>query len=639
MVTRPQNIPDRPGSYQFKDSDGRVIYVGKAKSLRSRLSNYFVDPALLHPRTAQMLERAASVEWIQVDTDVDAIMLEYNLIKVHRPYFNVRLVDDKSYPWLAVTVDEKFPRATVMRGAKRKGTRYFGPYSHAYALRETLELLLRTFPIRTCTDTKYRRHERLGRPCLLYHIERCSGPCVEYINEEDYRELVEGMMEFLEGDTKAITDQLEEKMQQAASTLEYEQAARLRDQIESVRIASERQEMVGSPKDDLDVIGIAEDELEAAVQVLHVRHGRVVGRNGFVLEKVEPLSPEELTGRILETNYGETPLSVAREVLVATPPDEPETYTQWLTDRRGSKVTIYVPQRGRRRRLLDTARNNATEQLTRHRVRRASDLTSRAQAIEQLKNYLGLENAPLRIECYDMSHLQGTNYVGSMVVMEDGLLKRADYRRFKVTSVAGNDDYGAMREVLTRRLKRIDETPRPTADGRPARFSYPPQLLLLDGGKGQLSVGVSVLEELGLTDRVEIASLAKQFEEVFVPGRPEPIRIPRDSEAIYLLQQLRDEAHRFAISFHRELRGKKMTKGALDEIPGLGPARKKRLIRELGGVRGVRAASLDELHQVAWLPHSVGDAVYLHLHGTLGGANNTLGEVTTSDDRKELASR
>jgi excinuclease ABC subunit C len=615
-LERPQAIPDAPGSYQFKDADGRIIYVGKARSLRSRLSSYFQQPGALHPRTAQMMERAASVEWIQVRSDVEALMLEYNLIKTHRPRFNVRLVDDKSYPFLAVTVEDPWPRATVMRGAKRKGTRYFGPYAHAWAIRETLDLLLRSFPIRTCSDAKMRRHERLGRPCLLHHIERCSGPCVGAVDAEQYRRAVEELMAFLDGDTAPIVSRLDEQMRRASDALEYERAARLRDQLASVRLASERQEMVADSGEDIDVVGVAENELEAAVQVLHVRRGRVVGRQGFVLEKVEPLEPAGLVARILEQQYLETPLGYPREVLVPALPEELATYEAFLAERRGGRVAVRVPLRGRRRALLDVARANAAEQLQRHAMRRASDLTTRASALEELKGYLGLPDAPLRIECYDMSHLQGSDYVGSMVVMEDGLPKRTDYRRFKVTAVQGNDDYGAMHEVLTRRLKRLDEAPRPSAEGRPTRFAYPPQLLLIDGGKGQLGVGVEVLAELGLTGRVELAALAKQFEEVFRPGREDPIRIPRDSAAIYLLQQLRDEAHRFAITYHRELRRRRTHKAALEGIPGLGPARQRRLLAELGSVAKVRAASLAELEALSWMPAPVASAVYAHLHPT-----------------------
>ena len=548
MLDRPLSVPDAPGSYQFKDAAGRIIYVGKARSLRSRLSNYFQDPVHLHPRTAQMVERAASVEWIVVGSDVEAIMLEYNLIKTHRPRFNIRLVDDKSYPYLAVTVGDEWPKATVMRGARRKDTRYFGPYAHAYAIRETLDLLLRSFPIRTCSDAKLRRHQLLGRPCLLYHIERCSGPCVGAIEPEDYRELVGELMAFLDGDTKPVVDRLEAEMRRAASELEFERAARLRDRLATVRLAVERQQMVTDSPENLDALALAEDELAAAVQVLHVRRGRVVGRHGFIVEKVEPLTSAQLVGRVLEQHYAETPIGIPRELLVPELPEDVATYEAWLSGLRGGKVTVRVPQRGRKRELVATARSNAEDQLKRHRMRRASDLTSRAVALEELQRELGLHEAPLRIECYDMSHIQGTDYVGSMVVFEDGLPKRSDYRRFKVSAVQGNDDYGAMYEVLTRRLRRLLETPASVApgtdgagtgsgddaeafqDGRhrtKPRFAYPPQLLLLDGGKGQLGVGVRVLEELGLSDKVAVASLAKQLEEVFVPGRTDPVQIPR----------------------------------------------------------------------------------------------------------------
>ncbi|MGA8295660.1 MAG: excinuclease ABC subunit UvrC [Acidimicrobiales bacterium] len=618
MLERPKDVPDAPGSYQFKDRDGRVIYVGKALSLRSRLANYFGDPSGLPVRTQQMLERAHSVEWIQVRSDVDAIMLEYNLIKEHRPRFNIRLVDDKSYPYLALTMDEEWPRAMVVRGAKRKGTRYFGPYAHAYALRETLDSLLRSFPIRSCSNAKYGRHVRLGRPCLLFHIERCSGPCVGAVDADTYREYLDDLAHFLEGDTKAVLSRLESEMHVAAGREEYELAARLRDQLESARLASERQDMVAAAGDDLDVFGIADAELEATVQVLHVRHGLLVGRNGFILEKVEPVSMPDFLQRVLEQHYAETPLGIAREVLVPEEPSEVGTYAQWLSERRGGPVAIKVPIRGRKRALIRVAENNAKDQLARHRTRRATDLSSRARALEQLREYLDLRESPLRIECYDMSHLQGSDYVGSMVVMEDGLMKRSDYRRFKVRAVAGNDDYAAMGEVLERRLRRlVDPKPGTASDAegrRPRRFAYPPQLLLLDGGKGQLSTGVRVIEELGLSDRVDVAALAKQFEEVFVPGRSEPIRIPRDSEAIYLLEELRDEAHRFAIGYHREIRGRRMRPDPLSQVPGLGATRRRRLVAEFGSVRALRDASRDALLGLSWLPDSVGNAVYERLH-------------------------
>jgi len=616
VLERPESVPDAPGSYQFRDADGRVIYVGKALSLKGRLASYFGDPGPSHPRTRQMLERAASVEWIQVRSEVEAIMLEYSLIKEHRPVFNVRLVDDKSYPFLALTVDETWPRAGIVRGTKRKGTRYFGPYTQAYALREMLDTLVRSFPVRTCTNTKFTRHERLGRPCLLYHIERCSGPCVGAVAPADYRGFVEDLSRFLDGDTKAVLTRLEKGMRRAAAAEEYEKAARLRDQLDSARLAEERQDVVGATDEDFDVVGLAESELDAAVQVLHVRHGRVVGRQGFVLEKVEDLGTADLVARALGHHYAETPLGVPKEVLVPAAPAEGEAYAAWLSGRRGSGVAIHVPRRGHRRALLGVAEQNAAEQLARHRARRATDLATRARALEELQRRLGLAEAPLRIECYDMSHLQGSDYVGSMVAMEDGLAKRRDYRRFKVTGVAGNDDYGAMEEVLTRRLRRL-AAPAAADDNeatRRRRFAYPPQLLLLDGGKGQLGVGVKVLRALGLEDRVAVAALAKQFEEVFVPDHADPVRIPRDSEAIYLLQEIRDEAHRFAVSYHRELRARRLRPDPLGGVRGLGRARRRRLLAEFGSLRGVRTASREDLKGVTWLPDDVADAVFDKLH-------------------------
>jgi excinuclease ABC subunit C len=617
VVQRPPagTIPDAPGSYQFKDRQGRVIYVGKARSLRSRLSNYFQDARSLPPRTAAMVASAETVEWIQVRNEVEALMLEYSLIKQHRPRFNIRLRDDKSYPFLAVTVSEEWPRPTVMRGRKRKGVRYFGPYGHAYAIRETLDLLLRTFPLRTCSDNKFRRHERLGRPCLLYHIEKCTGPCVGEVDHETYDRLVGELLDFLDGDTDTVVHRLEDQMRTAADNLEYELAARARDRLASVRKAIERQQMVAERNEDLDVIGIAEDDLEAAVQAFFVRRGRVVGRKGFVLDKVEDVAPGELVGTILEGLYDDPPLGVPKAVLVPNEPDDPELYRDWLSHLRGSRVDVRVPQRGGKRELQATVARNAAEEFTRHRLRRASDHNARAKALNELQDALGLPEAPLRIECYDMSHIQGTDYVGSMVVMEDALPKKSDYRRFKVRTVVGNDDFAAMEEVLTRRLSAyIDERALPVSQ-RSGRFSYPPQLLLVDGGKGQLNVAVRVLEDLGLDEEIPVASLAKRFEEVFLPGMADAVRVPRGSEALYLLQRVRDEAHRFAISYHRQLRGKRMTTSVLDGVKGLGPTRRKRLTNELGGVNAVKRATREELRALPWLPDTVADAVYDKVHG------------------------
>ena len=615
MVERPPtgSIPDGPGSYQFKDEDGRVIYVGKASSLRSRLSNYFQKH--LPPRTAQMVATAESVEWIQVANDVEALMLEFNLIKQHRPRFNVRLVDDKSYPFLAVTVGDDWPRPMVMRGAKRKGVRYYGPFAHAYAIRETLDLLLRTFPLRTCSDNKFNLHQKQGRPCLLFHIEKCSGPCVGEIDREAYQQLTDELLAFLDGETDAIVKRLEREMQAAASELEFERAARLRDQLGSVRKAIERQQMVAERNEDFDVLGLAEDELEAAVQVFFVRRGRVVGRKGFIVDKVEDLQPGELIGDILEGLYGEPlPLGLPKTVLVPSEPDDTDLYERWLTSLRGSAVKIRVPQRGDKRTLQETVTRNASEEFVRHRLRRSSDHNSRARALNELQEHLGLPTAPLRIECYDMSHIQGTDYVGSMVVVEDGLPKKSEYRRFKIKTVDGNDDFAAMEEVLNRRLKAYLAERKLPAGEREGKFAYPPQLLLVDGGKGQLAVAERVLQELGLDEEIPCASLAKRFEEIYVPGLADPIRLPRQSEALYMLQRIRDEAHRFAITFHRELRGKRMTTSVLDEVPGLGPVRRKRLIKELGGVTAVKRAELDQLQSLAWLPDTVAQAVYDKVH-------------------------
>ncbi len=615
-VQRPPagSIPDAPGSYQFKDAHGRVIYVGKAKSLRSRLSNYFSSG--LPPRTAQMVATAETVEWIQVRNDVEAFLLEFSLIKAHRPRFNIRLVDDKSYPFLAVTVGDEWPRPTVMRGAKRKGVRYFGPYAHAYAIRETLDLLLRTFPVRTCSDAKLERHRKLGRPCLLFHIEKCTGPCVGEIDHERYKELVDELVQFLEGDTDTIVKRLETEMRDAASELEFERAARLRDRLTSVRKAIERQQMVADRNEDLDVVGVAGDELEAAVQVFHVRRGRVVGRKGFVLDKVEDVSEAELMGRIVLDLYGDPPpLGVPKQVLLPTEPADLDVLCELLGELRGSAVAIRVPRRGDKRTLQDTVTRNAKEEFTRHRLRRAADHNSRARALNELQEQLGLPEAPLRIECYDMSHLQGTDYVGSMVVVEDGLPKKSDYRRFRIRGVPGNDDFAAMEEVLGRRLANyLAERHKPVSE-REGRFAYPPQLLLVDGGKGQLGVAIRVLQELGLDEEIPVASLAKRFEEVFVPGQADPIRLPRQSEALYLLQRIRDESHRFAIGYHRQLRDKRMTTSVLDGVPGLGPTRRTRLVKELGGIRAVKRASLEELTALSWLPDPVGAALHDRIHG------------------------
>ena len=662
----PSTIPDAPGSYQFLDDDGRILYVGKAKSLRSRVSSYFADPATLTPKTAQLVASAARVEWIQVANEVEAILLEYALIKRHRPRFNIRLVDDKSYPWLAVTVADEWPRAAVVRGRRRPGVRYFGPFAHTGAVRDTLDLLLRSFPVRTCSDRKFDRHRALGRPCLLHHIERCSGPCVDAVDPATYAAHVEDLMAVFAGDTERVEHRLELEMAQASEALEFELAAHRRDQLAALRKAVERQQVLTETPEDLDVVGIDEEPLEASVCVLRVRRGRLVGRRAFVVDRVEDLTSAQLVGRVLEELYadavpadgagaprrrrvddgwvsgagdpgtgfgveGEAEPELPRQVLVPVMPEPEDAYRAFLADRRGGAVRLAVPRRGGKRALMETARRNAEEELARHRLRRAADHDARAAAMAALQDALGLPQAPLRIECYDMSHLQGSDYVGSMVVLEDGLPRRSEYRRFKIRDVPGNDDYAAMEEVLGRRLQALlDERRRAASgtEGRPRRFAYPPQLLLVDGGKGQLGVAVRVLERLGLSGEIPVASLAKALEEVFVPGRPDPVRVERGSEALYLLQRVRDEAHRFAITYHRSLRGRRMTRSALDGVPGLGPKRQARLVRELGSVRAVREADLQALRALPWLPDAVADAVHRHLHpagGRQGGGYRASG--------------
>jgi excinuclease ABC subunit C len=618
VVTKPPTgtIPETPGSYQFRDANGKVIYVGKAANLRQRLSNYFQDPRILHTRTAAMVAAAETVEWIEVRNEIEALMLEFNLIKEHRPRFNIRLRDDKSYPFLALTLDEQWPRAVVMRGRKRKGTKYFGPYPHAYAIRETLDLLLRTFPVRTCAPSKFKEHERLGRPCLLFHIEKCSGPCVNEVTTDDYQVFVRGLTDVLNGDAEGITKDLEVAMREASSALDFEKAARLRDRLAAVKRATEKQQVVGDNNDSIDVIGIFDDDLEASIQVFYVRHGRVVGRRGFMVDKVEDLQPGQFLNRILENLYGDEPaMGYPKSVLVPYLPDDMDTYTEWLCGMRGNAVDIRIPQRGDKRSLHETVTMNAREEFTRQRMKRASDHNARSKALSEIQDLLRLPEAPLRIECYDMAHLHGTDYVGSMVVLEDGLPAKREYRRFKIKTVEGNDDYAAMKEVLTRRLSAyIEERDEPTGD-KPGRFAYPPQLLLVDGGKGQLAVAIEVVKELGLEDEIPVASLAKKFEEVFIPGQSHPVNVPRGSEALYMLQRIRDEAHRFANSFHRELRDKRMKESVLDGIAGLGESRRQRLLKELGTLKAVKEAPLEQLQALPWLPDAVALAIFHKIHG------------------------
>ena len=611
-------IPETPGSYQFNDGAGRVIYVGKANNLRARINSYFAKVESLHPRTSNMVESAQSVEWIEVRNEVEALILEHSLINRYSPRFNIRLRDDKSYPFLAVTIDEQWPRAMVMRGRKRKGTRYFGPYPHPWAIHETLDLLLKTFPIRTCSAATFKQHERLGRPCLLFHIEKCSGPCVGSVTPESYGNLVSDFLQVMDGESDSVVARLEKQMSDSSRLQDFERAAKYRDQLEAIKLALERQQMVGERDEDLDIIGIAEDEFEAAVQIFYVRKGRVVGRKGFIVDKVEDVTSSGLAALVVERLYDDAPiLGLPKIVVLPFEPERKELLEQWLTQTRSTKVEIRVPLRGDKRELHELVTQNAKQELNRHRLRRAADHTARSRALSELQDLLGLPEAPLRIECYDMAHLQGTDYVGSMVVLEDGLPLKRDYRRFKIKSGQGNDDYAAMREVLTRRLTAyIKERDQPISErgDRPGKFSYAPQLLVVDGGKGQLNVAEQVVRELGLEHEIPVASLAKKLEEVFIPGRNEPVEVPRGSDALFMLQVIRDEAHRFANRFHRELRGKRMTKSELDGIAGLGPARMKKLVAAFGGVKQVKNASREQLSELKWLPKSTADAVYAQFH-------------------------
>jgi len=612
------SIPVTPGSYQFRDAQGRVIYVGKAINLRSRVSSYFADPATLHPRTASMMSFADKVEWIEVRNEVEALLLEYALIKEHKPRFNIRLQDDKSFPFMAITTDEEWPRAMMFRGKRRKGVRYFGPYVHPGAIRDTLELLLRTFPVRTCAASKFRQHERLGRPCLLFHIEKCSGPCVGEVSAADYKVHVDGLMKFLDGDNTEIVTTMEKQMIAASEVTDFERAAKIRDRLTAIHQVLEKQQMVGVQEDDMDVIGIAQDEITAAVQIFFVRKGRVIGRNGFVLDKVEDVSPELLVDRILENVYGDEPaLGIPKQVLVPVLPESHEAVEKWLSDVRTTQVSVRVPMRGDKRELQETVTINASRELARHRLKRSADQHSRTLALNDLQQLLKLPHFPLRIECYDMAHLHGTDYVGSMVVLEDGLPAKTEYRRFKIKDVPGNDDYAAMREVLMRRLsayKKERDLPISERGSKPGKFAYPPQLILVDGGKGQLGVAIDVVKELGLENEIPVASLAKRLEEVFVPNSSMPIDVPRGSEALFMLQVIRDEAHRFANTFHRQLRGKRMKVSGLDGIAGLGAARKEKLMQVFGSMKSLREASVEEILAQSGLSQVVSQAVFNALH-------------------------
>ncbi|WP_369217776.1 excinuclease ABC subunit UvrC, partial [Streptomyces flavofungini] len=660
---KPGQIPDAPGVYKFRDEHRRVIYVGKAKSLRQRLANYFQDLAGLHPRTRSMVTTAASVEWTVVNNEVEALQLEYSWIKEFDPRFNVKYRDDKSYPYLAVTLNEQFPRVQVMRGHKKKGVRYFGPYSHAWAIRDTVDLLLRAFPVRTCSAGVFKNAARTGRPCLLGYIGKCSAPCVGRVTPEEHRELAEDFCDFMAGRTGTYIRRLERQMAEAAEEMEYERAGRLRDDIEALKKAMEKSAVVLADATDADLIALAEDELEAAVQIFHVRGGRVRGQRGWVTDKVEAVTSGDLVEHALQQLYGEeSGDTVPKEVLVPALPDPLEPVQEWLTERRGANVSLRIPQRGDKKALMETVARNAQQSLVLHKTKRASDLTTRSRALEEIAAALELDSAPLRIECYDISHLQGDDVVASMVVFEDGLARKSEYRRFQIKGFEGQDDVRSMHEVITRRFRRYLSEKERTGewspedaedgeggevgpaglieeDGRPKRFAYPPQLVVVDGGQPQVAAAKRALDELGIDD-IAVCGLAKRLEEVWVPDEDDPVILPRTSEGLYLLQRVRDEAHRFAITYQRTKRAKRFKAGPLDEVKGLGDARKRTLIKHFGSVKRLRAATIDQICEVPGVGRKTAEAIVIALSQSAPAApaiNMTTGEILDDEPAEPTA--
>ncbi|MEU3934078.1 excinuclease ABC subunit UvrC [Streptomyces sp. NPDC029044] len=654
---KPGEIPDSPGVYRFRDEHRRVIYVGKAKSLRQRLANYFQDLAGLHPRTRSMVTTAASVEWTVVSTEVEALQLEYSWIKEYDPRFNVKYRDDKSYPYLAVTMNEEYPRVQVMRGHKKKGVRYFGPYAHAWAIRDTVDLLLRVFPVRTCSAGVFKNAARTGRPCLLGYIGKCSAPCVDRVSADEHRELADEFCDFMTGRTNTYIRRLEKQMAEAADDMEYERAARLRDDIGALKKAMEKNAVVLADATDADLIAVAEDELEAAVQIFHVRGGRVRGQRGWVTDKVEEITTGALVEHALQQLYGEeTGDAVPKEVLVPALPDPVEPVQEWLAGRRGSGVSLRIPQRGDKKALMETVQRNAQQALVLHKTKRASDLTTRSRALEEIADALDLDSAPLRIECYDISHLQGDDVVASMVVFEDGLARKSEYRRFQIKGFAGQDDVRSMHEVITRRFRRYLAEKEKTGewtdgenagapeidgngeivgtgvtedDGRPKKFAYPPQLVVVDGGAPQVAAARRAMDELGIDD-IAVCGLAKRLEEVWLPGDDDPVVLPRTSEGLYLLQRVRDEAHRFAISYQRAKRSKRFRSSPLDDVPGLGDTRKQALLKHFGSLKKLRSATIDQICEVPGIGRKTAETIAVALARSAPAApavNTATGEI------------
>ena len=638
------DIPTEPGVYRFRDEHGRVVYVGKAKNLRNRLNSYFAAPERLAPKTYAMVHTATSVEWTVVGSELESLQLEYTWIKEYKPRFNIAFRDDKSYPYLAVTMRDKFPRAQVMRGDRKKGVRYFGPYSQVWAIRETLDALLRVFPVRTCSPGVFKRAEASGRPCLLGYIDKCSAPCVGRISPEEHRNLADGLCRFMAGGAEKFIAEFTTDMKDAAANMDFERAAVLRDDIVALTKAFERNAVVLSDSIDADLFAFVQDELEAAVQVFFVRGGRIRGQRGWIVEKVNDGSEGELIEQLLVRLYGEAAAHVAsasstlaeetdanrheipRQILVPVLPDNTEQLREWLSGVRGAKVSIAVPQRGDKAELMKTVAENARHSLALHKSRRAGDITTRSASLVELQEALELPEPLMRIECYDISHVQGTNVVASMVVFEDGLPAKSAYRKFSVSGDAARDDTASMYDVITRRFKRYltEQQQRaqagPQRSGEvasdahaqePAKFAYPPNLVLVDGGPPQVAAAQAALSDLGVVD-VHVAGIAKRLEELWLPDDDFPVILPRNSQALFLVQRIRDEAHRFAITFHRSKRGKAMVASALDAVPGLGPAKREALIKHFGSLKNLKAASADELTQVQGVGPSLASKIREH---------------------------
>ena len=601
----PGSIPTSPGVYRFRDGRNHVIYVGKAKNLRARLGSYFAEKDTLHPRTASMVDAARSLDWVVVGTEVEALTLEYAWIKEFDPRFNVRFRDDKSYPFLAVTTGEEWPRVSVVREAKRKGVRYFGPFAHAWAIRETLDELTKVFPVRTCTQGTFRSAQRTQRACLLAHIGKCAAPCIGAVEPQEYRRIVDDLCRFLTGQGRDYLDRLAVAMQAASEAQEYEQAARIRDRLAALERVMERNAVVLPDATDADLIALADDPLQIAVQIFHVRHGQLTGEQRFIVERTEDLELSEYVDRILQRVYERGVVNerdIPREVLLSHASSS-DAVGEWLTGLKGSSVRISVPQRGDRASLMASAQVNAAQALEREKARRTSDLSARSIAIRELQEFLNLPEPPLRIECIDISTLQGTDTVASLVVFEDGLPRKADYRTYGIKT-PGADDLKAVHEVVHRRFARESDGDDVSADSaagesssEPLKFRYPVSLLVIDGAQGQVRAAQAALREWGIID-IPVVGLAKRMEEVWCADLADPVILPRSSEALYLLQRIRDEAHRVAIGFHRKRRSQRLKSVSLETIPGLGPARAQQLLRHFGSVKAVGEASLDELTSV-----------------------------------------